>query len=108
MARRVAVTGIGVVSALGLDRESFWDSLQNGRCGIRPMQCFPPSEFRFTNAAEIPDFDPDRYFDPKDAACLDRFAQYGVVAGREAVLDAGIEWTPELRENAGIVTGSAL
>jgi nodulation protein E len=72
------------------------------------MQSMPPGELRFSNAAEIPEFDPNRYFDPKEAAMLDLFAQYGVVAGREAVSDAGIEWTPELRENAAIVTGSSL
>jgi nodulation protein E len=108
MPRRVAVTGIGVLSAIGLDRESFWESLRGGVCGIRPMQSMPPGELRFSNAAEIPEFDPNRYFDQKEAALLDLFAQYGVVAGREAVADAGIEWTPGVRENAAIVTGSSL
>jgi nodulation protein E len=108
MARRVVVTGIGVVSAIGLDRESFWASLKEGRSGIRPMLSVPPGELRFGNAAEIPEFDATRYFDPKEVGFLDPFAQYGVVAGREAIADAGVEWTPELRENSAIVTGSAL
>ncbi len=108
MVRRVAVTGIGVVSAIGLDRESFWASLREGRCGIRPMQSVPPGELRFSNAAEIPEFDSSRYFDLKEAGFLDPFAQYGVVAGREAVADSGLEWKQGLGENAAIVTGSAL
>ena len=72
------------------------------------MQSVPPGELRFGNAAEIPEFDATRYFDLKETGFLDPFAQYGVVAGREALADAGVEWTAELRENSAIVTGSAL
>jgi nodulation protein E len=108
MQRRVAVTGLGVISAIGLDITEFWQSLEAGRTGIRAMQSVPAGELRFPNGAEIPDFDPDCYFEPKEVAFLDRFAQYGVAAARAAIADARIEWTPALRENAVIVTGSCL
>jgi len=108
MARRVVVTGIGVVSAIGIGKESFRESLRNGRPGIAPLRSISTGELKFPNGAEVADFDPDHYFDPKEAGFLDRFAQYGVVAAREAVADAGLDWTPELKANAAVITGSAL
>ena len=108
MPRRVAVTGIGVVSAIGLNKNSFWASLRGGCSGIRTLRSVAPGELRFPNGAEVQDFDPDCYFEPKEVGFLDRFAQYGVVAAREAVADSGLEWTPALRENAAVITGSAV
>jgi len=105
--RSVAVTGIGVVCALGTDRESFWKALAAGACGIGPMQLVEPGVVRFSNAAECRDFRVADHFEDKDAAFLDRFAQFAAVAAREAVRDAGIEWTQDLRERAAIVTGTS-
>jgi len=67
-----------------------------------------PALLRFPNAAEVRDFDPGAHFLNKETDLLDRFAQFAVVAAREAVADSGIEWTPELRERAAIVTGSCV
>ena len=100
MQRRVAITGVGVISAIGANRDEFWDSLSNGRPGIRPIQNVAPGQLRFPNGAEVPDYQPTRYFDEKDLSLLDRFAQFGAIAAREAVKDAGIQWTQELRENS--------
>lgn len=108
MQHRVAVIGMGVISAIGLNIADFWESLAAGRSGICPLQSVEPGELRFPNGAEIPNFNPDRYFDAKEAGFLDRFAQYGVAAARDAIADAHIEWTPALRESAAIVTGSCL
>jgi nodulation protein E len=105
--RRVAVTGIGVISALGPNRESFWRSLAAGESGIRPMELIPPGTVRFPNAAEARDYRLADHFDEKEVTFLDRFAQFAAVAAREALLDARIEWTPELREQTAIVTGSS-
>ncbi|HZU25610.1 MAG TPA: beta-ketoacyl-[acyl-carrier-protein] synthase family protein [Bryobacteraceae bacterium] len=106
--RRVAITGIGVISAIGRNAGEFRKSLADGASGIRPMQSVAPGLLRFPNAAEVQDYDPARHFDEKDVGLLDRFAQLGVVAAREAIADAGIEWTPELRERTAIVTGSCV
>jgi nodulation protein E len=106
--RRVAVTGIGVVCALGLDREQFAAALRAGRSGIAALSLPRASEIRFANAAEVHGFRPEDHFPPKDADLLDRFAQFAVVAAREAVAHSGIELTPALRENAAIVTGSCV
>lgn len=106
--RRVVVTGMGVISGLGLDTQSFWNALSQGRSGIRPMQLVDRTLLRFPNGAEVPDYNPTAYFDEKDISLLDRFAQFGVIAAREAVKDAGIEFSEQLRERTAIVTGSCV
>lgn len=105
--RRVAVTGIGVVSALGTNRESFWQALAAGISGIRPMAIVAEGTVRFPNAAEALDYRAADYFDDKEIQMLDRFAQFAAVAAREAVRDSGIEWTADLRERSAIVTGTS-
>lgn len=106
--RRVAVTGIGVICALGRDTSEFWSSLRDGRCGIGPIESADCSALRFKNGAEVRGYTHQPHFDEKRADFLDRFAQFAVIAAREAVRDAGIELTADLRENAAIVTGSCV
>lgn len=107
--RRVVVTGVGVVSAIGQNIREFWDSLTTGASGIRPVEGdYRGAQLRFPTAAQVNGFDPGRHFDPKQADYLDRFAQLGVVAAREAVRDAGLAFTPELAANTVIATGSSL
>ncbi len=104
--RRVAVTGIGVISALGHNAADFWQALQAGRSGIAPLEAVDRTLLRFPNGAEVRNYAPGQYFDDKELGLLDRFAQFGVIAAREAIAEACIEWTPELRESTAIVTGS--
>lgn len=106
--RRVAITGIGAISALGRDAAGFAAALREGRSGICPIRSLDVSSVRFQNGAEVPDYSHAPYFDDRRADFLDRFAQFAVIAAREAVRDAGIEWTPELRETSAIVTGSCV
>jgi nodulation protein E len=106
MPHRVAVTGLGVISAIGNNSSEFWQSLQQGRSGIGPLQAVDPALLRFSNGAEVRNFAPSEHFDEKEISLLDRFAQFGVIAAREAIAAAGIQWTRELRESAAIVTGS--
>lgn len=107
-AARVVVTGTGVISALGADRHQFWAALSEGRSGIRPIKSVDCTGLRFSNGAEVQDFDPAAHLEPKQADQMDRFAQFGFIAAREAVVDSGIEWTDDLREQTAIVTGSCL
>ena len=104
-ARRVAVTGIGVISAIGLDRESFWGTLAAGRSGIGKIEGVNLEQLRFRNGAMVRGYDALAHFDPKANDLLDRFAQFGVVAAREAVVDAGLEWTGERRRRTAVITG---
>src|SRR5258708_15846244 len=105
MNHRVVVTGIGVISALGHNCQDFWQALQHGRSGIAPLEQVDRSQLRFENGAEVRNWDPTRYFGEKEIGLLDRFAQFGAVAAREALADAAVKWTTQLRENTAIVTG---
>src|SRR5260370_23245172 len=106
--RRVAITGVGAISALGRTVDEFAAALRAGRCGIGPIQSTDCTQVRFQNGAEVKDYSHAPYFDDRRADFMDRFAQFAVIAAREAVASAGITWTPELRENAAIVTGSCV
>jgi len=105
--RRVAITGMGSICALGRNTAEMAESLRQGRTGIGPIEAelAYASELRFQNGAEVKGYSHQPYFDDRRADFLDRFAQFAVIAAREAVSGAGIDWTPELRENAAIITG---
>jgi len=107
MIRRVAVTGIGVIAAPGRTREAFWNSLRDGRSAIRPMTLVPEGALRFQNAAEVPDYRACDFLDGKEADLLDRFAQFALIAAREAVVDSGLAITPELGSRMAVVTGTS-
>ena len=102
---RVAVTGIGVVSALGLGRDTFWEALTAGRSGIGPVDRVDLGDFRFGHAAQARDYNPEDHFDAKALRPLDRFAQLAVVAAREAVADAGLDGP--VRDRTAVVAGVA-
>ncbi len=108
MNHRVAVTGIGVICGIGSNRVSFRDSLLAGTPGIGQIRSADVSQIRFQNGSEVPDYCAAGFFDERHADFMDRFAQFAVIATREAVAQAGIEWTSELRENTAIVTGSCV
>ena len=103
---RVVVTGLGVISAIGHNTREFWQALEAGRPGIAPLESIDRNLLRFPNGAEVRNYVPAQYFDDKEIGLLDRFAQFGVIAAREAIAAACIEWTPGLRESTAIVTGS--
>ncbi len=105
--RRVVITGIGVISALGRNSQEFWQSLCECRSGIAPIETVDRTHLRFQNAAEVPGFDPHDYFEEKRADHLDRFAQFALIAAREGIADAGLTWTPDLLEHTAVVTGSS-
>jgi nodulation protein E len=106
--RRVVITGTGSISALGRTSAEFAGSLRAGCCGIGPIESCDMSQIRFQNGAEVKGYTHTPYFDDRRADFMDRFAQFAVIAAREAVADAAIEWTPELRESAAIITGSCV
>jgi nodulation protein E len=106
--RRVAITGIGAISALGSTVREFWDALAAGRCGIGPIEQCDASSLRFRHAAEVRGYRAADHFEGKKLDYIDRFAQFAVIAGREAVAQAGIAWSDELRERTAIVTGACV
>lgn len=108
--RRVVVTGLGIISPLGLNVEENWKNLSEGRSGIGPIQSvdFMRAPMRFQNGAEVRGYDPLKHFEGGKEAYIDRFAQFSVVAARQAMRDSGLELTPSLKEQAAIVCGSAV
>jgi len=107
-ARRVAVTGLGAICALGHSVSHAWAALRDGRTAIAPIQSLDASQLRFQNGAEVRHFDPAQHFDTDRLNLLDRFAQFALVAAREAIRDSGITLTPALREKTAVVCGSCL
>ncbi|MEA2691315.1 MAG: nodulation protein [Acidobacteriota bacterium] len=108
MTRRVAITGVGAITPVGEDVPRFWASLRAGRSGIGPLSTVDTGRLRFKNGAEVLGFDPSPHFSDKEASYLDRFAQFGLIAAREALAMAAVPWTPRLRDRAAVVTGSCL
>ena len=106
--RRVVVTGIGCLSALGPDTASFWDSLLKGRSGISRLTRFDPTDFPSKVGAEIRDFDPGKFMDPKEAKRNDRYTQYAVAASRMAIEDAKVDTTKLDAERFGVIIGSGI
>src|SRR6202047_892924 len=107
-AHRVAITGMGIISPLGLNLADSWKSLREGRPGIGPIQSADCSTLRFQNGAEVRGYEASKHFEGGKDAYIDRFAQFSVIAAREALRDSGVKLTPELRERAAIVCGSAV
>jgi nodulation protein E len=106
--RRVAITGVGAVTSVGADVPRFWASLRAGRSGIGPLSTVDTGRLRFKNGAEVLGYDPSLHFAEKELPLLDRFAQFGLIAAREALAMAAVPWTPRLRDRAAVVTGSCL
>jgi 3-oxoacyl-(acyl-carrier-protein) synthase len=106
--RRVAVTGVGVVSALGRDRRAFWSALVTGRPGIGPIRSVDCSDLRFAKGAEAFDYVSEEHFDPRALDQRDRFSQLALVAAREAAADAGFAGGDGLPGRTAVVTGSCL
>ena len=108
--RRVVVTGVGAVSALGNDVASTWDGLLAGRSGVRGIQMFDPSRVDSKIAAEVKDFDPSAVIDRKEMRRMDRYIQFGLVVARQALDQAGLPGRIDgaLAERTGVYLGSGL
>ncbi|MEN9536653.1 MAG: hypothetical protein RLZZ178_650, partial [Verrucomicrobiota bacterium] len=106
--RRVVVTGIGSLTALGHDNATFWDALIKGRSGISRVTRFDPTDFPSKVGAEVRDFDPAKFMDAKEAKRNDRYTQYAVAASRLAIQDAGVDVTKLDSERFGVIIGSGI
>jgi 3-oxoacyl-[acyl-carrier-protein] synthase II len=106
--RRVVVTGIGLVSALGNETETTWQGLLEGRSGVGPITRFDTSQFAARIAAEVKNLDPLDYLDAKSARKMDRFILYSIVAADCAVKLSGLEVTPANRDRIGVFIGSGI
>ncbi|GIU73385.1 MAG: 3-oxoacyl-[acyl-carrier-protein] synthase 2 [Bryobacteraceae bacterium] len=108
MARRVVVTGVGIVSALGNSAEETWQAVLASKCGIGPITQFDCSQFSARIAAEVKNFDPLQYFEKKELKKVGRFIQFAVAASEEAMKSARLEVTPDIAEMTGVYIGSGI
>jgi 3-oxoacyl-[acyl-carrier-protein] synthase II len=104
--RRVVITGLGAVTAIGHDVNSFWESLLAGTGGIHRISHFDPKDFASQMGAEVRDWDPAQHMDPKDVRRNDRYTHFGFVAAKQAVNDSGLDLTKEDGDRVGVLIGT--
>lgn len=106
--RRVVVTGLGAISPVGVGVEAMWSALCRGDSGIVPISFFDTAGFETTIAGEVRDFSAEEYMGRKEARKTDRFIQFALAASQMALEDSGLEVTPALAEDFGVVIGSGI
>ena len=108
MRTRVVVTGMGAITPIGNDVESFWNGLKNKQIGIGPITYFDTTDYKCKLAAQVKDFNAKDYMDPKAAKRMERFSQFAVAASKEALEDAGISMEQEDPYRIGVSVGSGI
>ena len=108
MSRRVVITGMGAITPIGLNVESFWESIRAGKTGFGPITKFDASGYKCRLAAEVKDFDAKEYMDPRSAKRMELFCQYAVAAAGEALKDSGIDLEQENPFRVGVSIGSGI
>lgn len=108
MKKRVVITGMGVISPVGNDVETFWNSLITGKSGIRTIDRFDTTGFATTIAGQVQDFNPEDFIDKKEARRMDRFVHYALAAAIQAVKHADLDVNDEIAERVGVYIGSGI
>ncbi len=108
MERRVVITGLGALTPIGNSAEDFWDGIKVGKCGIDQITKFDITNFKVKLAGELKGYNPEDYFERRQAKRLDKFSQYAMVASREAWKDSGLDKETENMERVGVIIGSGI
>ena len=108
MSRRVVVTGVGLLTPLGIGTETSWEGIRSGKSGIGRITQFDASAFSCQIAGEVKDFDPTRYIEKKEIKKMGRFIQFAIAASECALGTSGLKITPENAEQAGVYIGSGI
>jgi 3-oxoacyl-[acyl-carrier-protein] synthase II len=108
MKHRVAVTGMGIVSPIGNDADSVWNSIEQGVCGIAPITHFDTTNYKVKLAAEVKDLDMEAYFSKRDLKFNDRFCQFARIAAKQAFEDAKLDLSDEEKERFGVLIASGI
>ena len=103
---RIVVTGVGMVTPLGLDKQSTWESLLAGKSGADTVSLFDVEPFPATIACEVKGFDPSTFMNPKEVRQTDRYIQFAMAAANEAVRESGLEVTDDNRNDVATIIGS--
>lgn len=106
--RRVVITGMGAVTPIGNDVESFWQGIKNGECGIDTIKSFDASAYKTQIAGEIKDLNIEDYIEKKEARKMDRYTQLALIAATEAVKSSGLDMEKEDNWKVGVITGSGI
>lgn len=106
--QRVVVTGLGAIASLGQDVDTFWNNLVAGQCGIDRITLFDPTNFACQIGAEVRDWQPEKFMDPKEARRNDRYTQFGFIAAKQAFKDSGLDMTKEDGDRVGVIIGSGI
>jgi len=106
--RRVVITGLGMVSPLGLDVNTSWDNIKAGKSGVTKVETFDVTDFASQISGSVKGFDPEAYFPKKEVKKFDTFVQFGVAATQEALRDADLTLTEALAKRAGVAVGSGI
>jgi 3-oxoacyl-[acyl-carrier-protein] synthase II len=106
--RRVVITGMGAVTPLGNSLEEMWPKLIAGQCGVDRIRSFDPSPFATHIAAEVKNFIPAGFPSPKDVRRADRYSQFAITAGHQALLDSGLDLNRENLDEIGVFIGSGI
>ena len=108
MQRRVVVTGVGLLSAVGIGTEETWQAIREGRNGISRIEQFDPTAFNSRIAGEVKHFDPQRYIEKKEIKKMGRFIQFAIAASDFAMAQSGLRISPDIAERAGVYIGSGI
>ena len=95
MSRRVVITGMGAITPIGNTVDEFWSNIKKGVVGIGPITQIDTTDYKAKLAAEVKDFDPKEYMDPKSARRMERFAQFAVAASKQALEDSELDLEKE-------------
>lgn len=106
--KRVVVTGLGALTPLGNNLDTYWSNLLKGVSGAGPITKFDPEKFKTKFACEVKDYDPLNYFDRKEVRKMDLFTQYAMISSDEAIKDSGLDLESLNREKAGVIWGSGI
>lgn len=106
--KRVVVTGLGAISPLGNDLSSTWEALKAGKSGAGPVTLMDTTEFKTKFACEVKDFDPNNYFDRKEARRFDRYSMFALISAEEAIKDCGIDLETADRNRIGVIFTSGV
>ena len=108
MERRVVITGLGAITPIGNNVEEFWKGIKTGKCGINEITHFDTTDYKVKLAGEVKNYNPEEFFEKKEAKRLDLFSQYGIVASREALKDSRIDMKKINPERMGVVVSSGI
>jgi len=106
--RRVVITGLGIISAIGNHKHEVWQNIMNAQTGIAPMTLPEAASIKFSSVAEVKNYIPTDHFEKKELDILDRFSQFCLIAAKQAVSDAQLVFTPELQQRTAVITGTSI